>query len=224
MWGGAGRSQEPQQPSTRDERRGRYRTVWAPGQGIRSDTVYPWHLLSRSIMLMLMVLAAAPAPAPGSAPCPCLQPCPPAPCPGRAAPADSWSSIVIATLYQNTQSAHVPESPLPHCPHTLAQATPKTIHQSRYRTKTDRASSRFLSLTDACPLRTARARASLATLLAWCRERPVGHKPKMRSPASVGPVASEDYSYRVAGSSASRKKKKGIALSSGDLVGSTSEE
>lgn len=32
-------------------------------------------------------------------------------------------------------------------------------------------------------------------------------KPKMRSPASVVPEASEDYSYRVAGSSASRKKK-----------------
>lgn len=161
--------------------------------------------------------------------CPCPMPLPHAqdgllpPIPGRQSSSPHCTRIPSVPKYPGVRC---------HTAHTLAQATPKTIHQSRYRTKTDRASSRSLSMADAWPLRTVRARARLVlprlidagsvlprmmTIEHWT--------PKMGSTDNVGPEASECSSYRVAGSSNSeREKKRASPLSSGDQVRSTSEE
>ena len=110
--------------------------------GQESGTVYPSTEADHAA-----AAAPAAAPAPGDDPCPSCLPH----AQGRAAPADSWSSIRHShtvpddSVYPSTLVSAL------HTAHTLAQATPKTIHQSRYQTKTDQASSRFLSLTDASP-------------------------------------------------------------------------
>lgn len=99
-------------------------------------------------MLMLMLLPAA---SPGQCPMPmpaCPMPLPHAqdgllpPIPGRQSSSPHCTRLASVPKYPGVRC---------HTAHTLAQATPKTIHQSRYRTKTDWASSRSLSMADALP-------------------------------------------------------------------------
>lgn len=134
-----------QQPSTRIGKIHRYRTVWGPRQGGQDGTVYPGvevdHAQCSCSCSSLLLLLAVPHAHP------CL-PHAPAPCPRRAAPA----RFLVVNRHRHTVPLHqssecavyvpkYPRGPPAHCPHTLAQATPKTIHQSRYQTKTDQASS-----------------------------------------------------------------------------------
>lgn len=170
------------------------------------------------LMLLLMLL-------PGAAPGQCPMPMPvPAPCPCPMPRTGCSRRFLVVNRHRHT----VPEYPV-YLSTRVSAATlpthwlrphPKTIHQSRYRTKTDWASSRSLSMADAWPLGTVRARARLVlprlidagSVLP--RTMTIGHwTPEMGSADNVGPEASECSSYRVAGSSNSeREKKKGIAL------------
>jgi hypothetical protein len=137
--------------------------------------------------------------------------------------------FLVANRHRHTVPLVVPKYrgilvPALHAAHThKAQATPKTIHQSRYQTKTDTGIFRFLSLTGVWPLRTLSARVRL--ILPWLgryREGLVTNHTHEHSTYNTkvgqlrrvytGLETGENYGYRLAGSNMVRevphKKKK----------------